>query len=368
MKPFKCCGVERAVFPKNNRGWARRLVQICCWSVVLVQVLGAPALRAEVEKEKKPVPPKLDELIYNDGDRVRGHFVSRTGTTITFRSERFGELHVPTADAKVVLAVPVAAAAAVAAPPGPGPIMEADSIWSFVYLSPWALTKKLREFFGPWHGRFAFSTELISDTTERNNIMVEGHLQRKWTHDQVQLNARYDFSETNQVVTTDIMKADGSWRHDMQNNLFGLYHPVVEWNRAYTDAAGIHRDYLLLQQEIGAGINIFNKPDRQLRFGLSENLFNVWQTAPTETHSFSNVESAFVETEWKLPWKITVNDRGVFYHSFEKGTDGWENKFEIDKKLTETFTVGVRHEIRRNNPDLRVQDYRLLKLLLGIDF
>jgi hypothetical protein len=58
----------------------------------------------------------------------------------------------------------------------------------------------------------------------------------------------------------------------------------------------------------------------------------------------------------------------VWYYSINTGKDGWENKLELDKKLSETFTVGIRHEVRYNNPGVRVQDYTLLKLLVGIDF
>jgi hypothetical protein len=41
---------------------------------------------------------------------------------------------------------------------------------------------------------------------------------------------------------------------------------------------------------------------------------------------------------------------------------------ELNKKLTETLTAAVRHEVRHNNPDVRVQDYTRLKVLFGFDF
>ena len=94
----------------------------------------------------------------------------------------------------------------------------------------------------------------------------------------------------------------------------------------------------------------------------------MWQTSAPESHNQSTVESLFGEADWKLPWRMTLTERGVWYYSIVTGRDGWENKVELDKKLTETFTVGVRHETRHNNPDVRVQDYTLLKLLMGIDF
>jgi hypothetical protein len=41
---------------------------------------------------------------------------------------------------------------------------------------------------------------------------------------------------------------------------------------------------------------------------------------------------------------------------------------ELNKKLTETLSVAIRHETRTNNPDVRIQDYTLLRLLVGLDF
>ena len=182
-----------------------------------------------------------------------------------------------------------------------------------------------------------------------------------------ELNAHYDFSDTDHVTTTDVLKADASWRHDFPDRLFAIYTPSVEWNRAYLVNA-VPADYVLLQQEIGVGVTAVAKPTFNLRLGVAENIFNVWQTSPPESSSKDNAESLFAELDWKLPWRMTLTERGVWYYSIESGRDGWENKLELDKKLTETFTIGIRHETRHNSPDVHVQDYTLLKLLMGIDF
>ena len=318
-----------------------------------------------------PDAVKFDVLVYNDGDRVRGHLVDRSVDSWVFVSERFGLLRVPLADAKVILGTPEAAEAIARAKADEARLKaeEAENAsflrWSL--LSPLALTQRLRDFFGPWHGRFAFSTSVITNANETTNETAEAHLTRKWPKDTVQLNARYDFADTNHVTTTDVIKADASWRQDFPDKLFSIYSPSMEWNRAFI-FHGVPSDYILLQQEIGVGVNIFAKPTRHLRVGVAENLFDVWQTTDPRSHSASTVESLFLEADWKLPWRITITERGVWYHSIASGQDGWENKLELDKKLTETFTIGVRHETRHNNPDVRVQDYTLLKLLMGIDF
>ena len=111
-------------------------------------------------------------------------------------------------------------------------------------------------------------------------------------------------------------------------------------------------DYVLLQQEFGAGVTVIDAENRKVRLGVAENLFDTWIT-PTETHLSQTVESVFAEVEARLPWRIVVTDRGVWYYSFADKTTGWENRFEISKKLTETLTMGLRHEVRRNNPDVR---------------
>lgn len=395
LKPPGAGSVERAVFFSACRDHWKALLRAAVPALLLPVVLTAsvraedaapaPAASApapEASGSAVTVPPPAapadtrDELVYNDGDHIRGKFVEKDGAIIVFKSERFGELHVAETDAKVVLAVPPApglpsTAPAVSSGPSAAAAMaaaDADRLWVLSYLSPVALKHALQHMFGSWHGKFSFSTELFTDTATRNTVSTEATLQRTWTSDDVQLHARYDYSETAQVITTDILKTDGSWRHDLPHKLFAVYRPAVEWNRAYITTAGVPSDYLLLQQEIGGGVNIFAKPERQLRLGLSENIFNVWQTGDATPNKTRALESAFIETQWELPWRITVKDRGTLYYSVALGdTQGWENHFEIDKKLTETFSVGVQHELRHSQ-DLSVQDYRLLRLLIGLDF
>ncbi len=309
-------------------------------------------------------------LVYNDGDRVRGHLIDRSVDSWLFMSDRFGMLRVPLADAKVILGTPEAAAAVARADAEEArrKAEEAENTsmgWS--RLSPFALAENLREFFGPWHGRFAFAAAIITNTSETTNYTVGANLRRKWTADNVELNAHYDFADTNHVTTTDILKADASWRHDFPNKLFSLYTPSVEWNRAYL-VDNVPADYVLLQQEIGVGVTAIAKPRLNLRLGIAENIFNVWQITEPESSSKDSAQSLFAELDWKLPWRMTLTERGVWYYSIASSEDGWENKVELDKKLTETFTVGIRHELRYNSPDVHVQDYRLLKLLMGVDF
>jgi hypothetical protein len=353
----------------------RRARQIAAWVFLTGMMLVAGALHAaEAAATVAAIAPLTDVLIYADGDRVRGHFMERVGDTLVFQSEKFGLLKVPAAAAHVEQGALPAASNATAHKRGtqvispPSEPAEGAEPAGWARFSPYALTQAMREFFGPWHGRFSISSEIVSDTTTRNNTMVEAKLQRKWIRDEVEGTIRYDYTKTENVTTKDVIKFTGSWRRDFKTRLFSVYRPSVEYNRAFKNPAGIYTDYLLVQQEIGAGVNVFTTPQRKLRVGLSENLFDVWVTAPTHQHIARTSESVFAEVEWTLPWKMHLTERGVWYYSFENQRDGWENRIELNKKLTETLSVAIRHETRHNNPDVRTQDYTLLRLLIGLDF
>jgi hypothetical protein len=325
-----------------------------------------------------------DTLVYKDGDRVQGQVIDTSGNVIVFKSDRFGELRVSSSQAVVIKAPEseaVVASKPVSAPPSlPTTQAERDkavaaaerreeeervTIWDQFSLS--VLTAKVRDYFGPWRGRLSFSSEVVSDIAERNNSSYEAQLKRKWKSDEVQLNLRFDYSETNDLATTDILKASGQWRREFTKSLFAHYRPSSEWNRA-SRLRGVPNDYVLLQQEIGLGYHVLTKPTRKLRVGVSENLFDTWNTAEaTRDHSTRAVISSFEEVELTLPWRMTVAQRGIWYPSTDEA-DGWENRIELIKKLTETLSTSVRHEIRRNNPDGSAQDYTRLKLLFGLDF
>lgn len=331
-----------------------------------------------------------DVLVYKDGDRLQGKLLEQTADTIVFSSERFGLLRVPVGTAVVIkstkqpdssetpaaLAAKHSPASVPSTTPAPNlrtpaerPETETMSRWE--WFSPAVLTAKLANFFGPWHGKVAFSTEVVSDTADRNNLALETQLQRKWKRDEVQLKARYDYSKTNELTTTDLIKADGLWRHDFPQGRFALYHPTLEWNRASFDKVTLQpNDYVLMQQEIGVGLSLVATPSRKVRVGVSENLFDVWNTTESsgDSHNSRTVESAFLETELKLPWRMSLSQRAVYYYSIASATDGWENRIELSKKFTETLSTSIRHEIRRDNPDGRAPDYTRLKLLFGLDF
>jgi hypothetical protein len=356
------------------RGWLAAFVWV-------VAISGLTAVRGS-----EAGTTKRDTLAYKDGDRVQGTLVTRDNNTIVFKADRFGELRVPATDAVVILAEkltpPKPATAAPATAPTPTVVAagikpvkkdkattdkeeeEKASVWDL--FSPSVLTARVRNYFGPWHGRLALSTEVVEDTTDRNSVALESSLKRKWEKNEVQITARYDHAETNDVPTTDLLKGTGLWRHDFNKRRFAQYRPTAEWNRA-SKLKGVPNDYILLQQEIGVGFALLTTPTRKVRAGVSENLFDIWNSAPGVGHTSRAVESTFEEVELTLPWRMGLSQRGVWY-PVRARADGWEHRVELNKKLTETLSTSLRHEVRRNNPDGSSQDYTRMKLLFGLDF
>lgn len=329
-----------------------------------------------------PAAPARDVLVYPDGDRVQGRLVERKGDTLVFQSDRFGLLRVPASGAVVISAAkPAENILATATAPVPAPAEAPLVVVPATALTPNGetyaeaketaalarLAAKLRKSFQPWTGRFAFSTEVVTDSADRTNLSLDLLLQRKWKTNVVQLKGRYDFNQTDGRTTTDMVKADGLLRHDFQRKGFVLYRPVLEWSRA-SFRSGMPSDYVLLQQEIGAGLNLIAKEKVKVRTGVSENIFDVWSIAPGDAHNSRTSESVFVENEFKLPWSLLMVHRGVYYYSFTTQDDGWENRIEFTKKFTKTLSTALRHELRRGSPDGKAQDYDRLKLLFGLDF
>lgn len=328
-----------------------------------------------------PDPVERDVLVYHDGDRVQGRLTQEADGVIVFTSDRFGELRVSSSKAVVIKArqpEPVATAKtdapAVIPPGGPAPAPAPVAVEPAIqppghgkWYSPAMLTAELRDFFNPWTGRFAFSSETVKDSADRSNLSVELTLKRKWKTDEVQLKGRYDFSRTAELTTTDMLKADGLWRHDLKKKGFIQYRPSLEWSQA-SYKLGVPTDYVVIQQEFGAGWTVHSSARYQVRLGASENLFDVWSLVPPEDHTSLTAESAFIETEIRLPWSMLLTQRGVVYYSFHSGDQGSENRVELTKKFSETLSAAIRHEMRRGSPDRRAQDYTRVKLLLGVDF
>jgi hypothetical protein len=311
------------------------------------------------------IAARADVLIFSDGDRVQGTFVRRENGKIIFQSLRFGNLSVPETDATVeVTSQPPPPIIA----PMPSDPDAAPTLYDQILLT--RFRRKVEEgivrWWEPWTGRLAASTDVVQDAADRRVFLAEGRVRRNWAKDEVRLETRYEYREENAVKTVDLIKGSGLWRHDLSTRIFGSYRPLLERDKVNSNGFQPF-PYVLLQQQVGLGVHLLRRERIKLRAGVAENFFNVWSLDDDEK-SYEHVESLFFEAEATLPWRITVTERGVWYYSIKDNTEGWENEFEFAKKLTDSLSVGIRHEFRQNNPDSRVQDYERLRFLIGYDF
>lgn len=323
----------------------------------------------------------VDVLVYTNGDRVHGHFISRENNQIVFESLHFGKITVSAADARVLTAVRPAEIQATttvtvtatppdlsAEPAEAAPKIAHGVIYNTTNQAMERLAKHLSNIFGPWHGRVSFSSEVRLDDDEKSQLVLEGRMQREWAQDNVRFGARYEFGRNNGATKTDEIKAEGYWRHDFSNHLLSLYSPTLEWNRSNFTEDDVPDDYVFLQQQVGIGYNLLARDDQKLRIGVAENLFNIWRLEPKIRQYFAHTEALFFEAELTLPYHIAITDRGSWYYAFSDGATGWENQFEVAKKLSETLSLAVRQEVRHNTPGLEVKNYTLWRFLLGLDF
>lgn len=307
---------------------------------------------------------RADQLIFKDGDRVQGTFVRRENGKIVFQSTRFGDLSVNESEATVEIT---------SQPPppivAPMPTEERQPVSDDELLTRWRrkMEQGIVRWWEPWNGRIAVSTDVVHDSQERTVFLAEGRLRRTWAQDEVQQELRYEYREEEERTTVDMLKGTGSWRHDWRGNrYFTLYRATFERDKVNSGSFQPF-PYLLLHQQLGAGVILIKKPRVQIRVGVAENFFNVW-SLDTDEKSSEHVEAAFLESEFHLPWRVSITERGMWYYSIKESTQGWENQFELSKKLTDSLSLGVRHELRKNNPDSRVQDYERLRFLIGYDF
>jgi hypothetical protein len=191
-------------------------------------------------------------------------------------------------------------------------------------------------------------------------------VERKWVKDQLRNELHYEYRTVDNAKQADDLKISGYWKHGLSDRTFSVCRSAVEWNR-YAILNDVFTPYVVLQQELGLGYTVLNQPTRKVAAGISENLFNGW-AINSDRKVRTRLESAFLELELKLPYDSKLIQRSVFYYSFELGRSGAESSVELSRQLTVTLNLGLQYQYQRNLPDLRLQNYERLRLLLGYDF
>ena len=336
-------------------------------SLILLACLGPLAAATP------PAPPGPDLLVYKDGNRATGRLVERKDNTIVFASDRFGLLSVAATDADVLPATGASANPAepvVASTPPPSAPATATPAPKQTPTGDTSPNNWLHRHLRPWRGQLNLALEGKHEDNRRDKLLVELRAQRRWTADELRLNSRYEYTEEDTRTTTDLLKADAYWRHDLYHlgrRLFALYSPEAEYNRGYKYKE-TPIDYILLKQQLGLGLTVVDHATRKVRLGLAENRFDLWVLTPVYGHASAYAESAFLELELQLPYGIRITDRGTWYFTGGEGKFGRENQLEIAKQLGDGFLLGVRHEVRKDVPASQASNYSLWRILLGLEF
>lgn len=287
-------------------------------------------------------------LVCLNGDRLAGEIVAETGDTIVFKATNFGAVCVKRSAVERI----------------EGSAKKVDSAKSGSTAA--AGERSSAPAASSWKGRAALTIDRTRSGGHQDSVAFVVNLQREWSRDELRLESTYDLRRDDQRRNADLLKSSTQWVHRLSNRYFATYRVADEWNRSmnYQD-----RDisYLFLQQELGVGVTFAPTRGPRVRLGVSENFFNVW-VRPSDLSRAANNESLFAEVEWKLPWDARLVHRGVLFVSAKRGSFGVEDSIELIRKLSPTVSVSVKHELRENVPDVRLQDYHNLRLLLGYDF
>lgn len=219
----------------------------------------------------------------------------------------------------------------------------------------------------PWEGRFSTSTEIVHNSKSERLIKVNFRLEKRWQEDEFRFTPEYEFKQSNGATSTDVLNADAYFRHDFPYRLFALYAPQIEEDRNYK-FEGIPLDYRLLRHELGVGVRVIEHDKSVLRLGVARNryiltLLNYAVNAKSWSNSF------FAEAELDLPYEIEIRNRGEYYRFEDTNeADGWKNEFEISKRLVGAVVLSLKHEYRRNAPEIKGEDYSKFVFLIGVDF
>lgn len=300
---------------------------------------------------------RADTLVFKDGDRVAGKLVSDTDGFIVFRSARFGEIHAKTSDAAVQLdAAALTVASEGASSANTPPSLHANSSSS---------RRSALEWLRAWTGRIAIGTESVHDASDHKSLVVDLRAERKWTSDQLRNELHYEYRTVDHAKQSDDLKVSGYWKRG-PDRLFSVWRSSAECNR-YAILDNVFTPYVVVQQELGFGYRFLNQPTRKIAAGISENLFDGW-AIHSDRKVRARVESAFIESDLKLPCDSKLIQRSVFYYSTDLGRSGAESSIEISRQLTTTLSLGLQHQYQHNLPDLRLQNYERLRLFMGYDF
>jgi len=305
--------------------------------------------------------------VFRNGDRIHGQVIGREEGVLLVRTAHFGVQRISIADLESPNLIPVTDT-------GSNPMDKSSSARvapglsaSAAPASGWhAALERLRRPLRFWHVGLNIALEAKQEDIQRSSILVELKATHEFAADEVHGTASYERVHEDEKLTTDLAKAEFYWRHNLNPKWFTVYLSNMEWNRHY-----LFRDipvkYLLAQQETGFGRTFLRNDRMKLRAGVAENFLNLWVLTPRGQAS-TTIESAFVESDLQLPFRMQLTERISYYYAIRNGEQGEKSEFELTKELSAHFKVRLRHEFRRNLPLSNVNNINLWRLVFGLEY
>jgi len=313
--------------------------------------------------------PVRGRLIYSDGNQITGQLV----TDGVFASDRFGEVRFLSGEARFEAStenVPTARAPAAASPAETGlavtqpPGGAEKSAIPAGKTSPRAWKFKLS----------GFLDRTFEDGDHKREYFLSLRADRpKQGADEFATHADYEY--TRKRGRLDKRKATGflEWRHDLGTSDYFTYaRSYGEYdgtNLSTTEAALYGRsrvNYYFVEQQVGLGYRLIASP----RF--SSSLVGAWNWFYVEVFDLvkgsNDAPSILLENDLQLPWRLEFKQRAEMFYLKTNDRIGWENRFDLTRRLTSRLSITLRHEYRRDYPVVSANRIDRLRLLFGADF
>lgn len=163
------------------------------------------------------------------------------------------------------------------------------------------------------------------------------------------------------------------WRHDLgRSDFFTFVRPYAEYDGVNLSAAetaqfGRSRlNYFFALQQGGLGYRLHDSP------GFTSSLVGSWNWFYVDLfdvlHGHTDAPSLLLENDLQLPWRLEFKQRAEMFYLRASGKIGWENRFDLTRRLTPRLFITLRHEYRRDYPVVSANRIDRLRLLFGADF
>ncbi|MBK8858237.1 MAG: DUF481 domain-containing protein [Opitutaceae bacterium] len=314
-------------------------------------------------------PTLRGRLIYSDGNQITGQLIADG----VFASDRFGEVRFQSNEARFEADAEYVQTARVPSAASPAETELAASQPPPDAGNPAPHTGKS----SPRGWKFKLSGFLdrtFEDGDHKREYFVSLNADRpKQGADE--FSARADYEYTRKHGRLDKRKATAAveWRHDLgRSDFFTFVRPYAEYDGVNLSAAeallfGRTRlNYFFALQQVGLGYRLYDSP------GFTSSLVGSWNWFFVDLfdvlHGHTDAPSLLLENDLQLPWRFEFKQRAEMFHLRASGTIGWENRFDLTRRLTPHLFITLRHEYRRDYPVVSANRIDRLRLLFGAEF